>query len=110
MSAKEMDINKSANQRDMNLFVFRKANGFTAESFDSCSQSQMLSLDFFCILFARYQFIRRNLFLIGIILVRINCSNGKWFEQGKKFLQILMFSGTKRIGQRRIGSMFHRPP
>ena len=31
----------------MNVFTFRKANRFTAKPFDTCSQGQMISLDFF---------------------------------------------------------------
>ena len=35
----------------VNIFTFRKANGFTAKPFDTSSQSQMISLDSLRILF-----------------------------------------------------------
>ena len=48
----ETDVNKGANNSNMNILIFRKANGFTAKPFDTGSQGQMISLIFLRILFS----------------------------------------------------------
>ncbi len=75
--AKEEQIDKGADNGLMNLFVFGKADGFTAESFDACTQSQMIPFDFLCILFPADKLVCGNPFFIGKVMIRINLSDRK---------------------------------
>ncbi len=65
MSAKEEPIDKGADNGLMNLFVFGKEDGFTAKPFDACTQSEVISFDFLCILFPTDKLLCRNPFFIG---------------------------------------------
>ncbi len=70
----------------MDLFALGKANGFTAQSFDTSTQSQVIPFDFLCILFSANKLLRRDPFFISKVMIRINFSNRKWLEQPKKLV------------------------
>ncbi len=70
----------------MDLFTFGKANCFTAQSFDTCTQSQVIPFDFLCILFSANKLLRRNPIFIGKVMIRINFSDRKRLEQLKKLV------------------------
>ena len=94
----------------MDIFFFRETNGFTAKPLDPRAQSQVISFDLLCILFPRNQMFSRDSFLIGKVIVRINCSDRKRLQQLEQFIQILVFSCAERKRQRSIGGMIYRPP
>ena len=70
----------------------------------------MIALNALCIPFPGYDSTLCNVFLICVIVIRIDPINMKRCQQDSQFVQVLVFSRTKAIGQRNAGTMIHRPP
>ncbi len=86
MSPEKEDIDESTDDGLMNLFIFGKANGFTAEPFDTSTQRQVISLNFLCVRFPTNKLLLGNEFFISKVMIGINFSDREWFEQRKKFV------------------------
>ena len=66
-----MYVNKRADNCDMNNSIFREINRFSAKSFYTSSQCQMVPFNLLRISFSSFKFIGGNFVVIGIIIVRI---------------------------------------
>jgi hypothetical protein len=94
----------------MHLNRFRKAYGLARKTFDACSECQMLSLDFLCVLLAYFMFFGEKMTLISSPIICIKVENTKRCE---KFFQLSKYGicmGPKYLRPHGSTVMINRMP
>ena len=87
-----------------------KPNTLPDQSAAPGAERKMITFNALRIPFPGYDSTLRNVFLICIIVIRIDPVNMKRCQQGSQLVQVFVLSRTKAIGQRNTGTMIHCPP
>ena len=87
-----------------------KSNALPDQSAAPGAQRKMVAFNALCIPFPGYDRTLRDVFLICVIVIRIDAINMKRCQQGSQLVQVFMLSRTKAIGQRNASTMIHCPP
>jgi len=94
----------------MNIFIFWEANGFTAKSFYSGSQSQMVPLDLLRVPLSGHEISNGNFVAVSVIVIGIHRPDIERFQKFQKFVQVFMLASAERVRERGIGGVVNRPP
>ena len=94
----------------MHEMEFGKPNPLPDQSAAPSAERKMITLNALCIPFPGYDSTLCDVFLICVIVIRIDPINMKRCQQDSQFVQVFVFSRTKAIGQRNAGMMIYCPP
>ena len=103
-------VDDKANHNPMHAMEFGKANTFPDQSATPGTKGKMFTLYALRIVFPGYDSTLRDVLLICVIAIGINRINMEGRQQGTQYIQMLVFTRTKTIGQRHTSTMLYCPP
>jgi hypothetical protein len=78
---KLITVDEHTNYEVVHQLTLGKANGFSCQTLDSCSQAQMFTLNLLCLLFAYLMHFNWEMSFIGSPAIGAKPLDAKWFKQ-----------------------------